>query len=137
MKTRSKGTPSRASSCGRVSDVDDRAEARALDVRPRHLDAPLLALERDESPVGWQRAGEADRAVAAQRPDLEDGPCSTQPRQYLEQPSLERADLMRRQPVPLALAQHLLEDGVGADDQSLQVAIDIVEQAHASTSPPA
>ena len=100
---------------GSHADVDVR-EAGAGDVLSRDLGVLLRDLERDEPPALGQRAREPNRAVAAERPDLEDVPRAAGPRDEVEQLSLIRRDLNRGEPGLGARAIRLLERRVLVDD---------------------
>jgi hypothetical protein len=79
-------------------DLDPLPHSRPLDAPAGDLRVLRLRLERDQPPIPGQRPRHQDRAVAAQRPELENLLRTGQPGQQLQQPALRRRDLNRRQP---------------------------------------
>ena len=129
MKTRSKHSPAAASS-GRVSSagpdaqLHDAREAGVRDVRPCDLGVAGAGLERHEAPPGRQRAGEPDRGVATEGPELEDAPRAVDPRQQLHQPALVRGDRDRRETRGVARLQRGVEHRVLGEEVLADVAVD-------------
>jgi hypothetical protein len=83
-----------------------------------------VGFEGHDPPVRRQCAGEPDRAVAAERPDLEDRPRAAQPRQQLEQPALRRGNGGRGQPSCGTRRERLVEHGLARRQMPGQVAVD-------------
>src|SRR5437762_1942457 len=100
-------TPSR-SSCRTGDDESDGKTVMALaadglakpglrDIGLSHLGMLGIGLERDQSPTGRQGAGEPDRAVAAERADLENAARTLRPRHQMKQLPLAWRNRNRRQ----------------------------------------
>ena len=92
-----------------------------------------VELEGDEPSALRQRTGEPDRAVAAQRAELEDAPRASHASEQVEKLPLGRAHLNGGESGGLGRAQGVLERGVLGHEQLLEVAIDVRERraAHA------
>jgi hypothetical protein len=83
-----------------------------------------VALDGDQPPVCGQRARKPDRAVAAQRPDLEDPSCAARGRQHHEQLALERRHADCRQPGRVARGERGGEHRIALDEYSGEISID-------------
>lgn len=79
-----------------------------------HLCAATVELQRDQAPVCGQRPGEVDRAVLAERPDLQDAPRPRDPREDLRELPLARGDPYLRRP-GLARAPEGVFSSAGSD----------------------
>jgi hypothetical protein len=75
-----------------IQNFDPIGEACALKVAARHRRMARIELQRDQAPVGGQRASEPQAAVAPERADLQDPPRPNHPSQDLQQLALGRAD---------------------------------------------
>ena len=76
-------------------------------------------------PVRRKSPAQPDRAVATQRPELEDRPRPERPRQHLQELALRRGDLDRRQPGRLARPQRRVQRLIGRRQQPADVLIDL------------
>ena len=74
------------------AQLDDGAQTRALDVRDRQLRVARVGLERDHLPAGRKRARQPDRAVSAQRSQLENGARADRASEQIQKLSLRRRD---------------------------------------------
>ena len=104
MKTRSNGPGTvgrqrgeRVAAHGRPAPRPTSARPGAHEVRAGDLGVARVELERHQATAGRQRPGEPDRAVAAERAELEDRAGALDAREELEQPALRRRDRRRRQ----------------------------------------
>jgi hypothetical protein len=90
----------------------------AAQPRPGHVSAGdrgirWIGFERDHAPALGQPAGEPDRAVAAERADLEHRARALQPGEQHEQLALSRRHLVRRQAGRSTGRERRVEGGVG------------------------
>jgi len=78
-------------------DLDEVTEPRRRDVGAGDLRVQRIKLEGHDAAVGGQPPRQPDRAVAAERADLQHSPRVGHAYQQLEHPTLRRRDLDRRQ----------------------------------------
>jgi hypothetical protein len=89
MKTKSNGSGSSAASSASVSSAGPSListvsrQPRAGDARGGDVGGAAIDLERDQPAAGRQRPCEPDRAVAAERADLEDPPRADRAREQV------------------------------------------------------
>ena len=79
------------------AQVDELGQARAGDVRGGELGVARVGLERDQATIRRQRARQPDRAVAAERADLEDRARADRAREQVQELALAGRDGDRRQ----------------------------------------
>ena len=108
--------------------LHDVVEVRARQVRARHLGVLGLELERHEASAQRQRASEPDRAVAAERPDLEDAARALRAREEMEQLALVGRDLDLGKTGVAAPGQGFLERRILWHEHLVEVSVDLGPQ---------
>ena len=98
-----------------------------------HLGVVAVELERHQPPAGRERAGEQDRAVAAERAELEDRARAVDASEQLQEPALRRGHGDRRQAGVRARLQRRLEHGVAVQQRLPHELVDLVPDAPSSS----
>ncbi len=92
-------------------------------------------LEGKEVPAERERAREPYRAIASEGPDLEDATRPHRSGEHVEEPSLGRGDLDRRETGRGAVRERRLERGVPGDEVLLEVPVDVVPERRGHRAP--
>src|SRR5262249_19165715 len=106
------------------AQIDAGRQPRGLDVRARDLRVARIELERDDASPFGERAREPDRAVAAERTDLEDAARPEHEREQVKELALRGRDRNRRQARGGARVQRGLERRIDGQEGIDDVLID-------------
>lgn len=119
---------------GADADLHDPHEPGAGDVPARDLGVPRAVLQADEVPVRGQGPRHPDRAVTAERPDLQHALGALDLRQQVQELPLRGGHRDGRQPGALRGGGRLREDLVLADEQRREERVDFgpLRLAHGS-----
>src|ERR1700722_13140563 len=111
-------------------------EAGPFGVRAGDLRVSRLELEGDQMAVIGERHGEPDRAVAAERADLENPSCPADPRDQVQQLGLRRRERDRGQAGGVTGLQRGLQRAVVSDQQVADEIVDFIPAplAHAAAA---
>ena len=130
MKMRSNGAlalggePRQGVECPPETKLDEVGETGAGDVGAGDRDVLRVGLERDQPATGGERTREPDRAVAAQRADLEDSPRTLDPCQEHQELALAGRDVVRRQLRLGIRPDGCIQGRIGLHEKICDVAVD-------------
>src|SRR4029077_13991348 len=96
----------------------------------------LECLERDKAPAGREAAREPDRAVAAERADLEDALGAERAREEPEEFAVRGRNADRRQPGGVARLERRGERVVRLHQRLADITVDVLPELHASVPIP-